>query len=76
MTHPKDPRLNGWHYKSFNLNDKEHAEVVHMYETVSKKTGVKQKYIFIDLIKGLYEEVMGITHSYADQETNERKDNG
>ena len=43
--------------------------VVHMYETVSKKTGVKQKYIFIDLIKGLYEEVMGITHSYADKET-------
>ena len=45
MTHPKDPRLNGWKYKSFNLNDKEHEAVVHMYETCSKITGMKQKKI-------------------------------
>ena len=55
MTHPKDPRLNGWKYKSFNLNDKEHAAVVQMYEDCSKRYDLKQKTIFITLIKMLHE---------------------
>ena len=45
MTHPKDPRLNGWKYKSFNLNDKEHAAVVQMYEDCSRRYDLKQKTI-------------------------------
>ena len=54
MTHPKDPRLNGWKYKSFNLTDEEHASAVHMYETCSKRYGLKQKVIFMTTIKLLY----------------------
>ena len=60
MTHPKDPRLHGWKYKSFNLNDKEHAEVVYMYETCSKLTGMKQKKIFQMLIRDYYNELTKI----------------
>tara|TARA_R110000737_G_scaffold137993_1_gene168945 strand:+ start:159 stop:380 length:222 start_codon:yes stop_codon:yes gene_type:complete len=54
MTHPKDPRLNGWKYKTFNLNDEEHASVVQMYKTCSKRYGITQKQIFKALIKNLY----------------------
>ena len=57
MTHPKDPRLNGWKYKSFNLYDKEHEAVVHMYETCSKITGMKQKKIFQLLIQEYYDRI-------------------
>ena len=55
MTHPKDPRLNGQKYKSFNLNDKEHAAVVQMYEDCSKRYGLRQKTIFMTTIKMLHE---------------------
>jgi len=55
MTHPKDPRLNGWKYKSFNLNDKEHATVVQMYKECSERYGLKQKVIFMILIKMLHD---------------------
>ncbi len=55
MTHPKDPRLHGWKYKSFNLNDEEHAAVVQMYEDCSKRYGLKQKTIFMTTIKMLHE---------------------
>ena len=46
----KNPRDNGWKYKSFNLNDEEHAAVVQMYKECSKRTGMKQKVIFQFLI--------------------------
>jgi len=55
MTHPKDPRLNGWKYKSFNLTDEEHAAVVQMYVDCSKRYGLKQKTIFMTLIKMLHD---------------------
>jgi len=55
MTHPKDPRLHGWKYKSFNLNDKEHAAVVQMYKECSERYGLKQKVIFMILIKMLHD---------------------
>jgi len=61
MTHPKDPRLNGWKYKSFNLNDKEHAAVVQMYEDCSRRYGYKQKVIFMALIDLLYNDQISIT---------------
>ena len=61
MTHPKDPRLNGWKYKSFNLNDKEHASVVKMYEECSRRYGCKQKVIFMALIDLLYKDQLSIT---------------
>lgn len=53
MTHPKDPRLNGWKYKSFNLNDKEHAAVVQMYEDCSKRYDLKQKNYIHDINKNV-----------------------
>jgi len=61
MTHPKDPRLHGWKYKSFNLNDEEHAAVVQMYEKCSRRYGYKQKVIFMALIDLLYKDQISIT---------------
>ena len=66
MTHKKDPRLNGWKSKGFyenillDLTDKEHAEVVYMYEACSKMTGIEQKDIFQMLIRDYYNEVTKI----------------
>ena len=53
----KNPRDNGWKYKSLNLNDEEHAAVVQMYKECSKRTGMKQKVIFQFLIQEYYERV-------------------
>jgi hypothetical protein len=61
MMNPKDPRLNGWKYKSFNLNDEEHASVVKMYEECSRRYGYKQKVIFMALIDLLYNDQISIT---------------
>jgi hypothetical protein len=77
---PKDPRLNGWKYKSFNLTDKEHEEVVYMYEACSKITGMKQKKIFQMLIRDYYNEVTKIilesNHYLIEKQTTKGKHNG
>ena len=57
----KNPRDNGWKYKTFNLNDKEHAAVVQMYEECSRRYGYKQKVIFMALIDLLYKDQISIT---------------
>jgi len=48
--HDKDPRHNGWKYKSFNYNDKQHAEVKDDLDFITKITGGKEKIIVKDLI--------------------------
>jgi hypothetical protein len=52
-----------WKYKSFNLNNKEHAEVVKMYADCSKRYKLKQKEIFKSLIYNLYH--YGINNGYT-----------
>ena len=51
----KNPRDNGWKYKTFNLNDIEHAATVQMYKDCSERYGLKQKTIFMTTIKMLHE---------------------
>jgi len=48
--HIKDPRANGWKYKSFNYNDQQHAEVKEDLNFITKMTGGKEKIIVKNLI--------------------------
>ena len=46
---PKDPRLNGWKYKSFNLNDIQHSKVISDLGFIKKHTQLKEKTIFMNV---------------------------
>ena len=50
----KTPKSNGWKYKAFNYNDKEHKEVSLMLQYISSQTSLKEK----EIIKKLLREEM------------------
>tara|TARA_R110000787_G_C13126926_1_gene415593 strand:+ start:302 stop:508 length:207 start_codon:yes stop_codon:yes gene_type:complete len=63
---PKDPRLNGWKYKSFNLNDIQHSKVISDLGFIKKHTQLKEKTIFMNL---LTKEVERIENEQGDHNT-------
>ena len=57
MTHPKDPKGNGWKYFAVNLTDTEHKELQAMLNELCLMTGIHKREIIKILVKERYDKL-------------------